>query len=69
MNLIPNKSESTLFAACAAVVSLACIFVTAGAFGVPPAKVTMRDPNLNTPTGVVAFNERNDTAPLSTSVL
>jgi UrcA family protein len=58
MNSIANKTQSTLFAAGAAVISLASIFATASAFVVPPATVKIRDLNVNTPMGVIALSQR-----------
>jgi UrcA family protein len=58
MNSMTNRTETTLFAAGAAVVSLACILLAASGFVVPPATVDLRDLNLNSPTGVIALSER-----------
>jgi UrcA family protein len=57
MNSI-TKTETSLFAAGAAVMSLASVFLIASAFAVPKETVKFRDLNVSNPPGVIALSQR-----------
>jgi UrcA family protein len=56
MNTNSNKTEVTLFAAAASVVSAVSLMLIVGAFGAPKQTVTYRDMNLSSPTGVIELS-------------
>jgi UrcA family protein len=58
MNTNSNKTEVTLFAAAASVVSAVSLMLIVGAFGAPKQTVTYRDMNLSSPTGVIELSQR-----------